>query len=334
MAFQTGIATSLNNFFTQLRSFAAANVGFSNQGTTIINGNTVHHLSKGGIYWNFEETLTTVTSGFTSHYSRMRMTYTKPIDVDGFNQSFPTGQERFTAFGTFANSGPYTSHIFYTEGTAVHAVLEVFPGIFQHLSFGSITKFGTWTGGEYLTAGSYQGISSSTRTFSSSNSSIPFADTEGSGHNSGTSAGFNQSCQGYMRYLQTGSNGDDFAPIGSITLNNQRVRMGSLFAPKATQDVNMFSSLLFDSPNQGNLRTALFPMYTRVRDYDANIPATLDAYFIGGVVPGVRLCNVSNLNPKEIVNTNWQVYPMVQKFGDSDIAPISGDVGLAYERIA
>ena len=337
MAFQTGTATSMGNFFTQLRAFATSNAGFTDGGTDTINTNTVHRLSKAGIHWSFEETLTVTLQAsplLTENYARMRMTYSQPTSGTGFTDSIPIGQPRFSCFGTFANAGPYTGHIFYTEGDAVHAALEVFPNVFQHLSFGSITKFGTWTGGEYLTAGSYQRIQSSTRQYASAFSQLPFSDVEGSGHLPGTGTGFDSPCIGFVRYDQTGTSLDDFAPIGAFNLNNQRARMCNMIEPKDIQNNSMLSGMLFDAPNQGNLRTPLFPMYVRLRDYNANTPSTLDAYFVAGVVPGVRMCNISELNAKEIINTNWQTYPVVQKIGVSNVAPISDSLGFAYERIA
>lgn len=336
MAFQTGTATTMGDFFTQLQAFATSNAGFTNNGSVSVNGNTVHRLAKAGIHWCFEETITRTlqpTPLLVENFARMRMTYTEVTPGTGLDQDTPTGQPRFTCFGTFANAGPYTGHIFYTDGSAVHAALEVFPNVFQHLSFGSITKFGTWTGGEYLTAGSYQRITSNTRQYTTSDTQLPFTDIQGQGHSPGGGSGFTSDCAGFVRQEQTGTSEDDFAPMGILPINNQRARMGNLVVPSANQTNSIFSALLFDSPNQGNLRSALFPMYVRLRDYNANTPASLDAYFIAGVVPGVRMCNVAQFNAKEIVNTNWQTYPVVQKFGDSDVAPVSGDLGFAYERI-
>ena len=332
MAFQSGTATSYTDFFTQLRTFATANAGFANEGTTTINSNTVHHLSKGGIFWSFEETVTLVTT-FTFNFARMRMTYTKPTVT--FDEATPTGQPRYTCFGTNASTGPFTAHTFYTEGTAVHAVLEVFPGVFQHLSFGSLTKSGAWTGGEYLTAGSYQSTVGSILRFDQSGfNQFPFSDEWGAGHNSGTGTGFTGTCLGFVRYQQSGSNEDDFAPL-SLTgakLNNQQCKMSATHSTVRT-DTQLLSALVINSPNQANLRTALFPMYVRLRDYTANTPAALDAYFIAGTVPGVRVCNVSELNAYEIINTDWQTFPTTQKDGDNLVAPISEIVGFAYQRV-
>lgn len=333
MAFQTGTASSFTDFFIQLRAFATSNAGFSNNGTSTINGNTVHSVSKGGIYWNFEEgaSLFTLSAGFTFNYARMRMTYSLPNDVDGFNQSFPTGQPRYTAFGTNASTGPFTGHTFYTEGTAVHAVLEVFPNVFQHLSFGSIEKSGAWAGGEYLTASSYARGSGGVLGFESNSSQHPFADSYGTGHAVGTAGNFNASVYSFVRYVQSGTNNDDFAPLANV-LNNQVCRMSGVM--DLSSDLNiMHNQLVRNSPNQANLRSALFPMYVRLRDYTANSPATLDAYFIAGTVPGVRVCNVRELNPHEIVNTDWQVFPIIQKDGDDTVAPISGEGGFAYQRV-
>lgn len=333
MTVTTGTASSVTDFFSQLRTFAAANAGFSNQGTTTINGFTVHHLSKGGIFWNFEETLTFIGSGFTINYARMRMTYTKPNDSETYNQLLPAGQERYTGMNFYDSTGPFTSHTFYTEGTAVHAVIEVFPNVFNHLSFGNVQKIGTWVGGEYLTAGAYQRISSGILQFTSNNCQHVFADDFGSGTTTGVGTGFNAQSASFVRYVQTGNNNDDFSPMGNMgVFSNQRCRLSARLFETADPSV-MYAELLVNSPNQANLRTALFPMQVRIRDYTANSPVSRDAYFIGGIIPGVRVCSVKELNAYEIINTDWQTFPVIQKSGSSLVAPITSSIGFAYQRV-
>ena len=345
MAFQSGTATSLTDFFTQLRTFATTNSGFTNAGTSTINGNTVHKLTKGSVTWSFEETVNLPTStpgSFAQYFARMRMTYTAPTTT--FNETVPVGQKRFTAFSTYGNNGPFTGHNFYTEGNAVHAVLEVFPNVFQHLSFGNMTKLSTWAGGEYLTAGSYGNKSGSTGIypFTTGRRQVAYSHLQGTGHPVGAGTGFNLDAYGFVRYVQTGTNEDDFAPLGSLSpataiadFDSQSALMSAVELPtdniSSSGDRSLLAELIFDGPNAVNQRTALLPMYVMLRE--RNAVANPELYFIAGVVPIVRVVNIRGLSPNEQVNTDWRAFPTIQKTGDTTVAPVSVDVGFAYQEV-
>lgn len=345
MAFTTGTAASLTAFFAAVRSFAVTNAGFTDGGTATINGNTVHTLSKGTptIYWNFEETVSRTIGAYTVYLARCRMTYSAPSGT--FNETTPTGQKRYTAFGTYGINSSFTGYYLFTDGTAVHCVLEVQTGVFQHLSFGNITKTGTWTGGEYLTAGGTIDKNSGDGVYSYRNTSAqyPFADDNGDGFAPGTGAGFNSSCFGFVRYVKTGSNQDDFAPLGRInqssavsTFDEQHglasgCRVPSVTAQGSGVDSSLYAMLLNASPNAVNFRSAMFPAIVRLRDRVATTSPGF--YFIAGYIPYVAIINNQNISDGEIVNTDWQVFSTIQKDGDDTVAPGSGYVGLAYRRV-
>lgn len=346
MPTETGVASDLTQLFNNLRAFATSNAGFTNGGTQTINGNTVHVLSKGSVFWNFEETITRVLTSpnpdVNVFLARCRMTYSAPTST--FNQTTPIGQKRFTNFGTYKTSGPFAAYKFYTEGNAVHVVLETSGGVFNHLSFGNVIKHSTWEGGEYLTAGDYQsvlGVGDFSNIAGSGSSSVqlPFQDHEGNGTTPGSGAGFNSSSRGFIRYEQTGNNEDDFAPIGVgsnstaiSTFDSQNCRMcvvNQFVNILGSGDQGLLQGILNRTPSPTTQRAILFPMYTLLRSRLAT--ANPSNYFFAGYVPGVRMVNIQNLSTREVIDTDWEVYPLIQKVGSFGNAPVTGNVGLAYE---
>ena len=337
MAFQEGAASNLNSFFTSLRTFAASN-GFTNNGTRTVNTDkTLHTVSKGGIYWNFEETLLLAAAGNikNAYYSRMRMTYDLPAAEDAFTQTSHNGQPRFTAFGAYSSAGPYTKYYFFSHSDCIHAVLEIFPNVFSHLSFGVMTKYGTWTGGEYLTASSCRRQDTSAPyeyQYQVQNSnSFPFPYNGGSSHNAvntgGVSSGFNLSCRSMIRNVTVGTPSSlDFATAGEI-LNQQQSRFFGVF-DEASTSPEPYTFVITHGANSFNQRASSYPMYAQLQD----ISTTSHLFRFAGILPGVRMISTKNIVPKEIVDTNWQVFSASQKDGDDQISGLSGSIGITYLR--
>lgn len=322
----------LNAFFDSIATFAVANAGMSTSTTTIeIPGNpptqrNLRLINYGAVTLTIESNLTNPSNNL--NFARMRMTYGAPTTE--FTQDAPVGQPRFTCFGTWQQTGPFIGHRMFTDGTAVHAVLEVANNVFQHFSFGEITKNGTWIGGEYVCAGSQNSVSGSNYNYGAGSSAFVFDEGIGSGHNataSGVPIGTTGNCTGFVRYRQTGNNVDDFAPMNSTGLNNQAARLNFPINPSESSPTSLTSELVFSSPNQANSRTPLFPMTVLLRDYNIT---TNNLYFAAGYIPNVRVLSMRNFSPGVLTETNWRVYPVIQKAGDRTIAPVSNEPGYAY----
>jgi hypothetical protein len=43
------------------------------------------------------------------------------------------------------------------------------------------------------------------------------------------------------------------------------------------------------------------------------------------------MVNIKELDPKAIVDNDWQIFPLAQKLGDSSVAAISGNLAMAYD---
>jgi len=330
MATATGTSTSLKNFSDSFLAFAVANTGFTDAGTVAMTAGggdvDAHSVTKSGVTFVF---VTAQASEFiTNSVQRMemRMCYAAPVAATAWTVSNPVGQQGLTQMGVFGAGLTFSSpHWFFTDGVACHAVLEIFPNVFSHLSFGQLEKYGAYTGGEYITS-TYFFAKSGTTPFpylQSLSNHMPFAES-----NNGTNTG-------YVRYAQGGNDEDDFAPMGTAT---NTLASGFFQNSKGIvhyNDANLgpgagsgiVGSLFVNSPSAFNLRAMLIPIRFLLRD----TTTTTLQYHPAGCVGGVRLVNIKELDPEAVIDNNWQVFPLAQKIGDATVATVTANLGLAYD---
>jgi hypothetical protein len=330
MAFETGTASNLDDLFDKMVDFAVANAGFTEIPQLVYPSgqSDMYILHKGSMYWWFLGGNSTLSGYGTNGWIESRMMTVEPTLVNysdiSYGQYYTTKAQLWNRY-----DGPYTNYFFYTDGDSIEIVIEVTPLVFSHFSFGSVTKFGTWTGGEYIT-GSF--VNSSAWNASGGY----WYDTIGSygcgpfeeyGASFGSTYGL-----GFVHYPQ-GGYGDfrDYAPTSRNLGNSQRARMGApsyiQSVPSYLHNYNLMDVLLYCSPNTFNSRTALFPTYLHLYDQSST------RYNLLGHVSNAKVLNMELIDPKDTVELEWDVYPIFQKSGDSSVAVVSGDIALAYRRV-
>ena len=295
----TAISTSvinLSEFFRDLMAFSVANAGFTDttDGSTNSFGLEIFTLTKTvegqAATYTFEDN---DNASAVHRFPRINMSIAGvPVLSEGI-------------FSLFATGAAFEGYWFFTEGTAVHAVLEILPGIFNHLSFGNLEKYGVYTGGSYLTSGSY---TSSTFVGSVIRYSI--------NANGGNAASY-----------PFGGSEANTSFAGRVHVNVAGSNVIALIGREAANRVTMFSdpTTFISRTNQATLRAPLGPAYVRARN-----PITGLDHIIG-VIPGVRSVNLELIQEGEVVNTNWRCFPVVAKRGDATQSIVTGDLGLAYE---
>lgn len=333
MAYETGTASSLDDLLTKVVAFAVANAGFTE--ITKITGtgkqSDMYILQKGSMYWWFLGDSITLTNYGTNGYLTMRMmkgaipTLANRQNT-AYSQYYDTAAQLWNRY-----NGPYTAYTLYSNGNSVQVVVEVTPLVFTHWSFGVVDKFGTWTGGEFVTGSYTYGSSSWNSTTQLWTYNIPSygcnAFSEGfSTLNSIVGLTFVHYPQGsFGNYL-------DFAPTTATVSGtlNQRARLGGPYqivtntAQLLTN--NLIDMLMYCSPNSFNLRTALIPTYLQLYDQSSQ------RYHMLGHIDNVKAVNIEFTTPKDTIELEWDVYPIFQKAGDQSVSPISGYAGLAYRR--
>lgn len=329
MAYETGTASSLDDLLDKMVDFAVANAGFTE--ITQIGGtgkqSDMYILQKGSIYWWFLGDSASLTGYGTDGWLVTRMMNTTPTLANRQNTSYAQYYDTRAQLWNRYN-GPYTNYFFYSNGNSVQVVVEVTPLVFTHWSFGVADKFGTWTGGEFVT-GSHMHTSGWYQTGGY------WYDTIGSyGSNPFAEYGINYSStngQGYV-YFPQGSYGDyrDWAPLTTNIVNSQRARLGAPWYIQTSTsflyNYNLMDVLLYCSPNTFNSRAALFPTYLHLYD------ASSLRYQLLGHVENVKVLNMELLDPKETIELEWDVYPIFQKAGSAAVATVSGNIALAYKN--
>lgn len=310
MAYTQTTASSLQDVISQLCAFAVAQAGFTNNGTATYGGKTYHRISKGGIYWTF------VDSYYSSkNHILLRMSYNISDTVSPTNLN---GQWDWTVMSCWGFAGPFPTLYMFSDGSAVHGVLELTNGIFNHISFGNIQKTDTFEGGEYCASQFFDrqywdvGYNANRYYWDDHFGSTMFP--------GGWITRPYTSNLSYIRSVQvsgvTNAEGD-FAAFSNNRNNQHAIGVG----------VNgILDPLMRDSPNSATLRTPLFPCYVNVRD-----PVT-GLYRSTGYVGNIRLVNMKYVDPGEIILNDWQVFPFIQEEGTGISCPVTGNWGWAYKR--
>lgn len=203
------------------------------------------------------------------------------------------------------HAGSYVGYEVYYDSGIVFVPLEFESGGFSHLCFGEIAKYGTYTGGEFVDASNWMLLPAT----QADNPKDPFNHAPFYGYSSQNSA------PGYFRCTALG---DVFVVLDKSSTGNTAVTTGVFGFDSGALDHN--------PPNASTGRAILKPVEVFVRDY------TNSKIHPVGYVPNVRMINIRDLSPKQNIDTDWYVYPLVKK-GDP-AAITSGDYNSGFHGYA
>lgn len=314
MAFQQGVSTSPSDLLNDLATFAAAN------------GYTVNTGGLGGDgpgQVSFDD-----GAGFHVHAiaedSNDRIRSQPATAYDGSGTAFYAHTGSPNTSGTTATTvqmaeipGPHTQYYFFAPNSApryIHVALEVTAGVYSHWMFGSMTKFGTFTGGGYCTALGW-------RANNITGTTVPFMS------NNPTNVG--------TQWLRA----DGMFGGGSPQWHEG---IGWGFSEDGIPGLSFVAELYQVGLVNLTQRTPLVPIYMKVSQgfsIDQNIPL--------GAVQDIRLCALEALNGGDILtigSDDWRVFPVRVKGNrtGSGAFNIGGDpapnhdtglMGLAYREI-
>lgn len=379
MAYTTGASADINTLLTAIKNFAVANGWTANATDTCtltflsygynggathadatsmvssVNGSDAYRnqseaalvanrvvLTKNGVsYQLFAVNKKLYKNGVSGTYACLEAWV-----CDGFSAgvaaNLQTNNRKFVMIGPMATS-LYAYHLF-SNGDFVHLVIEETPGRFRHLSFGLINKYGSFAGGQYLTASCP--VESSTTTayaFNTTNHMVPF------GSNGQATSRAALASNGYAgtyvradidgwtvgwRLLSTGWYTNDQADAYGCTSYANATNNRAGYNGGATQ--NSLHSLAHDlayhcSPQSYNGLAPMLPCYVGV-----NRTPYVGTWTLLGEFPDVRFLNISNFNPGDelILGTDvWKIFPLWNKAYTLGAEPISYDYGLAYRKV-
>jgi hypothetical protein len=151
MAWETGVASDLDDLLDKMCTFAVAEGGFTEITQIGSTGrqSDMYILQRGSIYWWFLGNIQVLTNYGDNGFLEMRMMNTQPNLSN--RTTLNLGQRYLTKAQLWnKDDGPFTNYWFYSNGNNCLVVVEVVPNVFTHWCFGVLDKFSTWTGGEFL----------------------------------------------------------------------------------------------------------------------------------------------------------------------------------------
>lgn len=342
MAKQTVPGTAnLEAFIISFLTFAENNAGFAAAQQTFadpVDSRAVYWTSRttNGLltYWTFKHDTNAMTV-YGDDRVEARMMSVEPTELN-YNTS-TVGQPFFTFMATWNLSPPFIEHIMYSDGDSVFLVLQVQSNLFAHLCFGNVQKVGDYTGGEFLQGNNFEKAGSIT----------PWRPLVSGPHDSATmifggrenraTAGMDETGRNYIRNNISGANdGEDYTPFGASTVATVPNAQGTMPPNNSFGQVNLqqqnygigfFDKVQNTSPSLATQRAPLLPVYVYISDLSNDQPQP------AGHVPNITSVNIKDLSPKDVVNTDWDVYPLAAKFGDTDIFTVSENWGVAYRNI-
>jgi hypothetical protein len=156
MAYETGSATDRDDLLNKLRIFLVANGWTQNYWAAEGEGYRLH-VNKDTVYANFrtsagaaEKILAHANTWFAMNVST-GYDGTKHWSLQPGAPYAPGGNPGSLASG-FLITGSIVSYYFFAQDNSFDVVAEISSGVFRSMHAGELTKFGSYTGGMYMTA--------------------------------------------------------------------------------------------------------------------------------------------------------------------------------------
>jgi hypothetical protein len=210
---------------------------------------------------------------------------------------------------TFSANGPVLAYwLFAPNATDLYIVIRVATGVYTHLHFGTLAKYGTYTGGQWGTR-SYWDNGINTYDYGQRDSGNYIAPYDYGGSNWGTYSGF----------VGAQVDGHTWWSLGPP------LHGGSIYLPAYSIVRGDGRKITDRSPNAFNQEAvfANLPMFV-LRPTGLWTPV--------GEVKDCRSVNIHNYNSEDIITIgtdNWQVFPLISKLLTTRS---SQDEGLAIRR--
>lgn len=315
MAYQTGAPANTTNLISTLIAFLVSDGGFTM-------GNT----------WSFTASSNNAdTAGSTSYTARalvrdgqyvlLAWLTTNPnfLYLNTSSNNPTSGRINAQVAGSTTSlpvelgTAPIRYHMF-SDGDATNCVVEWLGSVFQHINIGYLSKYGSWSGGVYV-SGSYWNRAATT--------------TGGTNYHPWDS-------QFHVRPFDGLTN--------SSTSFSSTIRVSYLSLPIAqfgdssgngntAFGLQLFSRYMIDrSPNAYNGRSVLAPIEVLLGLEDSTNPSYMVPL---GRVNNAAYINIQNLTPLETILTDWMVFPLSAKNSGGSVASgyiNSGNYGIAYRK--
>lgn len=323
MAFEFAQATTVQDLFNKLSTFAVAN------------GWTQDHaasgrlfLSKSTVFVSFRwDTATPANVGIYQALAFAGSGTDPGNHTNDSGQGIVTGTNATLATGrSVALVNSSMNYWFFEEDTYIHVVVETTVGsaAFRHFGFGIGTKFGTWTGGEY-SYGQKQSTTAGTGTLAVRSDATNLLDGLASGV---AMTPFVASVHVEGLPSQAGTSKWGLVWDGGIPSTNDRAGNGRVWLPGGFRAGTTTGPLARFSGTALQMLLPLTPLNTFYSPNSTTVYPLL-------TMPDVRAVNIKDYaGGQEIVvgSDTWVVFPSRQK--DATTGGVgSQNQGIAYKKI-
>lgn len=338
MPYQTGTASDSQDLLATLESFLQN--AESPTPWSIIQSITA--VSPGQLYIQDETgelNVQFVTSGFDDRfYVHRSESYDSPLSAvpnlpNQNTASLTTGAHQCNLLGTSYEAYHFYSNFDPTVGpTYCHGVVEIQSGWYRHFGFGTLDKFGTYTGGQY-SYGHYHEQGGNSDNVVSTNHALPWDGMGTSNVNTGrfTVRFLPSGASGWGRAIDSPESRWATCHIATTLLDGDGARLINM---RGGMRQGYYMNHFFEQANSSayNGFKPLIPIPVFVFDIDT----TPDEYYLLGYAPDVRIVNMDGITPGQslsIGGDTWDCYPLGRKKFDVDNTEGTGLVGLAYKRL-
>lgn len=329
MAYQTGTATSTEDFVNTLQTFAVA------QGWMLdifSAGNSWMAMNNGSVYiqvrWD--------TNGRLGIFQSLGFVNTSTAPGNHTNDAGLCNVDASTPYNSTISSstnsrfldlpnGPITSYHFFTDDTTkyIYAVIQVSPGVYYHMGMGTIDKLGTWTGGEFVYGDegtdTSPPVNVSGTAFTSYSSTTSSSVTQFSMHIEGL-PGQNGSGKWMLGLATNNTVGDN--PAGNDRSGNPRM---TGWVAHISSGFNVALSRF-----RYGLTNGLLPLMPMEVWYKYTISLNQNRCYLIGYMPDVYVINMALFNAEDEVtigSDTYIIFPARQK-GVSH-----GNMGYVYRKV-
>lgn len=332
MPFTSGSATGWDDFVQQLCAYAVSNAGFTANSTVLTSdARPVRSIAKNGVSYAFYRGVGQLSAGSGTNRAGAvglvcLMGYGNPLA--GFNPTtdgtsgtmvFPIGTRR-QVIVDYGYTGPFPNFWIYTNGTVVHACIEMTTGVFAHLSFGRLSMRQGYSFGDYLTASCGTVHPSSTST-----SGDVIYSTDYSTIFNGEWDNGNYATTGWWVRLGNSGAASDFQSVNDSFQSSFPEQYGGTFMSR------FYEGPMACCSNAAWGRVPMYPAGLMAKD------SAGDGYtnHIAGMAPGVCITLMRpSMVAGDIVHTDWQIFPLLYRSDvrGNGVAPPSFDWAIAYKR--
>jgi len=330
MAYETGTASSPEDLFNILQTFAVA------EGWTLDEYSTTNSwlaMNNGSVFVQFRWG----SNGIAAMYQSLAFissavapgNHTDDSGLGIVDASAPYDANVATSStntrALFLPSGSITSYHFFTDDTTqhIHCVIQTSPGVYYHWSMGTIDKRGDWTGGEYATGDEDTdtggAISLEGSVWMANRATVTSSNTQFSMHIEGL-PGQNASGK-WMVGLATN------VTVGDNAGQNDRAGNPRMAGWGASYGAGLHPAL---SQARYSLLDGLLPLLPIEIWYKYTSSSNLHQMYLLGYAPDVYVCNIaSHADASEVTigSDVFMLFPARQK-GISH-----GNMGFAYKKV-